>query len=68
MGYFFLKTFCYGSVAFISFRVIAKPIIRKVSGWEDSESHEVNNRKINEFLEKQEGKQIKELKEGENYF
>ena len=48
--------------------MIARPLMRKMTGWEDWESHDVNQQKLDEFIAKQDGKTAIEVEEGENYF
>ena len=43
MAGFLIKTTFYGSLGFVAFRVIARPIVRKFTGWEDTDSHAWND-------------------------
>ena len=52
----------------VTMTFVIVPTLRFATGWEDYESHEVNQKNIDKFLKKQEGKTIQEQKEGENYF
>ena len=56
------------ALGFMAADTFVKPVVRKLTGWEDYEAHPVNKRNIEIFIEKQEGKKVKEMKEGENYF
>ena len=55
-------------VSYMVLGTVARPILRKVTGWDDYEKQDTNDRHIEEFLKSHEGKKVIELKEGENYF
>ena len=66
--YLGFKLFGASYVAIMFGKICIVPIIRKATGWEDTESYEWNDKNVQEFIKRQEGKKIVELEEGENYF
>lgn len=55
-------------ITYMAVGTIAKPVLRFVTGWEDFEKQETNDKRIEEFIKSHEGKKVIELKEGENHF
>ena len=66
--FYIFKGAAFFLVAGSIFQAVAKPVLRKATGWKDWETQEVNDEAINEFINKHEGKPVIKLKEGENYF
>jgi len=67
--YYLIKFTAFGVVTFHFTNALIKPVLRKITGWEDYESHAVNQANIDKFIERQEGKPVTPVpKENENYF
>ena len=67
--YYLIKGVGFALVALHATKLTVVPIIRKVTGWEDYETHEVNQKNIDNFVKRHEGKPITPVpKENENYF
>jgi hypothetical protein len=62
------KLFIGGSITiYFGSRIITK-VLRKLHGWEDTNSQEYKEKKIREFLEKSKDVKVIENSKGENWF
>jgi hypothetical protein len=67
--YYLIKGVGFALAVFHTTKIVVQPIVRKVTGWEDYETHEVNQKNIDNFIKKQENKAVTPVPpENENYF